>query len=86
MLREDFMGIAGMVIGILAFVGAMVGLIPLLGWMNWLTMGLGLVGFILSLIAVFVEKKKGYAAAGLILNILVFCVGIPRLIIGLGVF
>jgi hypothetical protein len=79
------MGIASFIIGILTFLGALVGLIPLLGWTNWLTMGLALIGLILSFIALFVEQKKGFAIAGLVLCILVFCIGIPRLIIGAGI-
>ena len=78
------MGIAGFVIGILTFFGALVALIPFLGWLNWLNMGLAGVGLILAFIALFVEKRKGFAIAGFVLCLLAFCIGIPRLIIGLG--
>jgi hypothetical protein len=80
------MGIAGFVIGIITFFGALVGLIPLLGWLNWFNMGLAFVGLILSFVALFVEKRKGFAVAGLVLCIVVFCIGIPRLLVGAGIF
>jgi hypothetical protein len=79
------MGIASFVIGILTILGALVGLIPLLGWTNWLTLSLALVGLILAIIALFVERRKGFAIAGLVFCVLTFCIGIPRLLIGAGI-
>lgn len=63
------LGVAGMVIGIVAFIWAV---IPLLGAAAW---WLALVGVILSVIAIFMARsgknpKKGMMVTGMVLNVL----------------
>lgn len=52
------------------------GLIPLLGWVNWFMLPIAVVG---AVVGVFGEKKTG-----LMLNIIVAVVGFVRLILGGG--
>jgi hypothetical protein len=81
------MGIAGFVLSLLALLGVFVALIPFLGWMNWLVLGLAALGVIFSVIGIVVSgRTRGLAIAGLVLGLITFCVGVPRLIIGLGIF
>lgn len=79
------MGIASFIFGLIALVGSLVGLIPLLGWLNWGTLAIAGVGLILAIVALIVSPQKAFAIAGLVLCLMTFCVGIPRLIIGFGV-
>ncbi len=65
-------------LGILAAVALLLGLIPLLGWTNWfLTLPLGIAGVILGA----VSRVRG----GLILNVVVLTVAALRLTLGGGV-
>lgn len=79
------MGIASFIIGLIASAGVLIGLIPLLGWMNWVNLGLALLGFIFALVGLFTEKRKGFAIVGLVLAIIVFCIGGIRLALGGGI-
>jgi len=42
------MATAGLIIGILAIFGGMIGCVPFLGWANWVNIPFGCIGIILS--------------------------------------
>lgn len=78
------------VFGILAFIFMLVGLIPCLGWSNWIfTLPLSVMGLI---IAFFLyqrsdaEKQDNSVKIGLFLNGCAFIVGVIRLLLGGGFF
>ncbi len=71
------MNILSIILGLVSSVVMLVGLIPLLGWINWLMLPFAVIGMI---IGVFGERKTG-----LILNIIVAAVGFLRLILGGGI-
>jgi len=80
------MAIASFVVSLIALIGTLVALIPLLGWVNWITLGLAAIGIILGIIGLLVSgRSRGFAVAGLVLSGITFCIGVPRLIAGLGV-
>jgi hypothetical protein len=65
---EVFMGIAGLVLGILSAIG---GWIPVISYISWL---LGIIGIVLSAIGLSKAKKEnqptGICVAGLVLSII----------------
>lgn len=70
------MNLISIVIGLIGAVFMFVGIIPLLGWLNWIALaacGLG------GILGAFAEKKTG-----LIINIIVIAIAILRLAIGGG--
>jgi len=67
----------GLLFGILAALGMLLGFIPLLGWLNWLNIPLAIIGLIFSAIA----KSSG----GKVLCSVAIIFGILRLILGGGV-
>ncbi|HZF44470.1 MAG TPA: hypothetical protein VEZ48_13785 [Sphingomonadaceae bacterium] len=69
--------IASIVIGIVAFLGALVAFIPLLGWANWLLIPVALVGLVLGVMS--------KSTAGRNLNIIVLVVCALRLMLGGGI-
>jgi hypothetical protein len=81
------MGIASLIIGILAAIMACVGLTPFLNLLNCLTMPLALLGGVFGLadIASYKYPGQGKAAGviGLLLCILAFLTALVRFIIGL---
>lgn len=66
------------IIGILALIGALVGFIPLLGWLNWGVIPLAVVGLVLGLIA---RENTGRN-----INLVVLAVAVVRLSLGGGIF
>jgi len=78
-----FMGLIGLFLGFLAGVFLLVGLIPLLGWMNWLTsLPLAVVGAIFSAAG---RRRSALATAALILNVLIIVIALFRLSLGHGI-
>lgn len=71
------MNVLSILFGLLALVGALVGFVPLLGWVNWLILPLAFVGLVLGLIA----KEN----SGRNVNIVVIVAAVTRLAIGGGV-
>jgi hypothetical protein len=65
------------VIGILALIGALVGFIPLLGWLNWGVIPLAVVGLVFGLLA----KENG----GRNINLVVLVLAVVRLMLGGGI-
>ncbi len=66
-------------IGVLAGVLMAVGLVPLLGWLNWIVLALCVIGIIFGALS----SKEG--RSGLIINGSVAAVGMLRLMLGGGV-
>lgn len=70
------LNIISMLIGLVALVFAIPGLVPLLGWINWLVLPVALLGAGIGALS--------SSNAGRNLNILVLLVGIVRLALGGG--
>ncbi len=81
------MAVLSVVIGIVALLGMFVGLVPCLGWFNWLNIPFALVGLILGFIAHQGAPVgvRGLPAAGLALNAVAVVLGAIRLVLGMGV-
>lgn len=75
------MATAGLIIGILAIFGGMIGCVPFLGWANWFNIPFGCIGIALSAIDLSrkSEETKNIATAGLVLSSIAVIFGIIRL-------
>ena len=64
-----------------------IGLVPLLGWSNWLIIPFAGVGAIIAAIGILLTspEKRGRAKAGLVLNAIVILVAAIRLSMGGGI-
>lgn len=71
------MNVISVIIGLVALVIALVGFIPLLGWLNWFVIPGAVVGLVLGLMS----KKTG----GRNINIVVLALAIIRLALGGGI-
>ena len=74
-----FLSILGLVFGI-------VGIIPFLGFLEWVAIVIAALGTIFGIIGIVVKKQKGSQLAAVIINILVFLLALVRILVGLGVF
>lgn len=79
------MGIASLILSIVALVVAIAGLVPFLGILNWIAVILGAVAFVLGIIPLAQNRRSGVAVAGFVLSILVLVLAILRLIWGGGI-
>lgn len=81
------MGVISLLWGIVAMVLMFIGLVPLLGWSNWLIIPFAGVGAVIAAIGIGITSrdKRGRAKAGLVLNALVMVIAAIRLSIGGGV-
>ena len=80
-------GILGLLFGLVAGVCLLVGLIPLLGWLNWFTsLPLAIVGLIFSQISARGKIGRNLGIAGTVLCLGVIGVALFRLILGGGIF
>lgn len=70
------MNVVSIAIGLVALVGALVGFIPLLGWLNWLVIPLAVVGLVVGLLA--------HERSGRNVNAVVLVLAVARLAIGGG--
>jgi hypothetical protein len=81
--------VLALVWGILAFVGFIVGLIPCLGWVNWLNIPFAIAGVVIAIVAMSqasAERRPvGPAIGGLVLSITAVVIGLIRLLLGGGV-
>ena len=80
-------GVLGLLFGVLAGVCLLVGLIPLLGWLNWFTsLPLAIVGLIFSQISARGKVGRNLGLAGTVLCLAVIGVALFRLLLGGGLF
>jgi hypothetical protein len=80
------MSALGCGLGILATLFMLIGLIPLLGWLNWITsLPLALAATVAFYLSLRSPAKTGFAQAGFVLSTLVLCIVVFRLLIGGGV-
>jgi hypothetical protein len=80
------MGIIGFIFSLVAAGFMLIGLLPFLGWLNWVTtLPAAVAGAVLSGIDVS-RSKGGIGAAGLIISLIVFVIGVGRLVLGCGAF
>lgn len=80
------MGIIGFILSLVAAGFMLIGLLPFLGWLNWITtLPAAIAGAVLSGIAVS-RSRGGIGTAGLIISLIVFMVGVGRLALGGGFF
>jgi hypothetical protein len=71
------MNVISVVIGLIALIIALVGFIPLLGWLNWLVIPGAVVGLVLGLLS--------RATSGRNINLVVLALAIIRLALGGGI-
>jgi hypothetical protein len=71
------MNVFSTILGLMALVIALVGFIPLLGWLNWLVIPLAVVGLVLGLLS--------RATSGRNINLVVLALAIIRLALGGGI-
>jgi hypothetical protein len=77
----------GIAFGLLAAVFLAVGLLPLLGWLNWITsLPLAFVGLIFSRLGARSARAGGLATVGTLLCSAVIVTALARLALGGGVF
>lgn len=79
------MQVIGFIMGILSIFGMLLGLVPLLGWLNWLVIPFAVIGLIISIVGIAIAKRGGIGIAGIILCSIALFISIPRLIIGGGI-
>lgn len=70
--------LVSLIIGAVALVLALIGFIPLLGWMNWFIIPLAIIGAVVGMVS--------RSNAGRNLNLLVIVIGVVRLSLGGGIF
>ena len=71
------LNLVSLIIGLVAFLFALIAFIPLLGWANWLIIPLAIVGAVIGAI--------GPSKSGRNLNLIVIVVGVLRLMLGGGI-
>jgi hypothetical protein len=69
--------IVSIIIGIVAFIFALIAFLPLLGWANWLIIPLAILGAAVGMIS--------RSTAGRNLNLFVIVLGVVRLMLGGGI-
>ncbi len=80
------MGLIGMGISIASGFFMLIGLIPGLGWLNWITtLPLAVAGVSISGAAA-ARSRSLFGVAGLVIGAVVFFIGGVRLFIGCGIF
>ena len=78
------MGIASLIIGLLSILGMAIGIIPLLGWFNWLNIPFAFIGLVLGAVSIALSRNS-YGLAGVIMCGFAIVVGTFRLAIGGGI-
>ena len=72
------LNLVSILIGVVLLVFVLIGLIPFLGWLNWLALVIGAVGVLIGALS----RHK----AGLIFNIVLLVIAAWRLSLGGGIF
>jgi hypothetical protein len=79
------MGLLGFILSLVAGGFMLIGLIPLLGWLNWITtLPLAIVAVIFSAMGMS-KNRGGVGVAGLVISIIVILISIGRLHLGCGI-
>jgi hypothetical protein len=79
------MGIAGFIVSLVAGVFLLIGMVPFLGWLNWITtLPAAVLGAVFSSIGL-ARYRGGLSVAGLTISVVVFVLGVARLIVGCGI-
>lgn len=76
------MGVASLVVSIVALIIAVIGLIPLLGLLEWIALILGTIGFVFGIVPIARRFKAPLAISGLIISIVAIVMAVLRLAIG----
>jgi hypothetical protein len=71
------MNVLSAIVGLVALIIALVGFIPLLGWLNWFAIPLAVMGLVLGLLS---RKTSGRN-----INLVVLALAIIRLVLGGGI-
>jgi hypothetical protein len=71
------MNLISILIGVVALIIALVGFLPLLGWLNWLAIPIAVVGLVVG--------QLSPARAGRNINLIVILFGVIRLMLGGGI-
>ena len=71
------MNVLSTIIGLMALIIALVGFIPLLGWLNWFAIPLGVVGLVVGLMS--------RETSGRNINLVVLALAVVRLALGGGI-
>lgn len=71
---------------ILALIFAIVGIIPFLGFLEWIAIVLSVLGILFGILALIFRKGKGTSLMAIIINILMFVIALVRILIGMGMF
>ena len=67
----------GRIFGVLAICGMLLGMIPLLGWLNWFNIPLAIIGLLVSILG----KSRGW----IIICVVAIFFGLLRLMLGGGI-
>ncbi len=76
------MGIASFILSIVGLVVGAIGLVPLLGLLEWVALALGIMAFIMAIVPISRRIVAPFAIVGLILSIVVIVMAILRLAVG----
>lgn len=81
------MGLISLLWGIGALLAMLLGLVPLLGWLNWLVIPFAAIGVVIAVLGLLMssEGRRGRAKAGLLLGVGVMIVAAIRLSLGGGI-
>jgi hypothetical protein len=76
-MDERAMNVISVIIGIMALILALIGFIPLLGWLNWFVIPAAVVGLVVGLLS---QKTSGRN-----INLVVLALAMIRLALGGGI-
>lgn len=76
------MGIASFILSIVGLVVGAIGLVPLLGLLEWVALALGIMAFIMAIVPISRRIVAPFAIVGLILSIVVIVMAVLRLAVG----
>ncbi len=81
------MSTAGFMLSIIALFGSLVGCVPLLGMINWVSVPIGIIGLIFSSVGLQQNepKTRSESIAGIVLGTMAVVFGIIRLKLGCGI-
>jgi EamA domain-containing membrane protein RarD len=78
-------GVTSLILSIIALMVAVAGLVPLVGWLNWISLFLGGLALAFGIVPLARKKRSGAAVAAVVISIIVLVVAILRLIWGGGI-